>query len=120
MGFRSRDSYGADQRASFPTGGLQRPIKKCRWIRGRAREWTLKAPARFPSPLLSRVEDWRRLPRRLSLSVAPCFLWEPGRRSPTWCGLFHEVSARPVTQTRRSIAIESNLRLFEWVLPPLV
>jgi len=27
-------------------------------------------------PNLGRVEDWRRLPRRLSLSVAPCFLWE--------------------------------------------
>ena len=27
-------------------------------------------------PLVSRVEDWRRLPRGLSLSVAPRFLWE--------------------------------------------
>ena len=35
-------------------------------------------------------------------------------------GLCHEVSACPVTQTRRSIAIESNHQLFEWVLPPLV
>src|SRR5208337_2054366 len=33
---------------------------------------------------------------------------------------FHEVSASPVTQTHRSIAIESNHQLFEWVLPPLV
>jgi hypothetical protein len=33
-------------------------------------------PAGFSSPLISRVEDWRRLPRRLSLSVTPRFLWE--------------------------------------------
>jgi hypothetical protein len=31
---------------------------------------------RFHIPPFSRVEDWRRLPRRLGLSVAPRFLWE--------------------------------------------
>jgi len=41
-------------------------------------------------------------------------------RSPTKSELFHEVSASPVPQTHRSIAIESNHQLFEWVLPPLV
>src|ERR1035438_10074708 len=40
--------------------------------------------------------------------------------SPTYRGLCHEVSASPVSRARRSIAIESNHQLFEWVLPPLV
>ena len=39
-----------------------------------------KPPSRpgefYPEPLTGRVEDWRRVPRGLSLSVAPRFLWE--------------------------------------------
>src|ERR1035438_8741025 len=39
---------------------------------------------------------------------------------PAKSGLYHEVSPSPVSRTDRSIAIESNHQLFEWVLPPLV
>src|SRR5437762_2241953 len=39
---------------------------------------------------------------------------------PPFCGLCREVPTRPVPRPNRSIAIESNHQLFEWVLPPLV
>jgi hypothetical protein len=59
------------------------------------------APPRFPSPLISRVEDWRRMLRRLGLSVTPCFLWE--------C-LTSGRPARLTGQSRKELAVIRRFR----------
>src|SRR5450432_237221 len=93
-------------RAHYP-GGPDRYTMVIVLARSRAGFFPIRSA--FPSHLMGRLPHCRfrgLLELHTHYGLPGC--------SPTYSGLFHEVSASLVTQTRRSIAIESNHQLFEW------
>src|SRR5256885_429357 len=104
-------TFAAAPVVAYPGG----PIRANSYVLVRSR--TGSSGSTRPSPLQRRVGTTSHLsrPARTSHALRPARLL-----AHLSVDFYREVSVRPVSRPNRSLAIESNHPLFEWVLPPLV